>query len=109
MTARKAAYRPRRGTAGGGIPRDLVDWFEGKPNANGHPVPWSALLAPWHALLGVYWRTWAADHPSAAPPAGWEWIADPNSPRHAPEWQRAAALKMIANPGMPPKGQRRST
>ena len=39
--------------------------------------PWSALLYPDYVLLRERWQAWAADHPGAKPPAGYERIGKP--------------------------------
>jgi len=36
MTAPKGVLRPRRATAGNGIPKDLAEWFAGEPRSLCH-------------------------------------------------------------------------
>jgi hypothetical protein len=92
MTTPKSTLRPRRQTGPETLPRDLVAWFEGEPRrADQSQIPWSALVFPDHELLGVRWKIWKAAHPDAVPPPGYEWIADPDSPRHPAAWLLAQA------------------
>jgi hypothetical protein len=55
--------------------------------------PWSALIYPDYVLLPERWVMWKEAHPDAKPPAGYEWIADPNSSQHPPAWLLAEARR----------------
>ena len=72
MTAPKAVLRRRRIVPGEDMPDELTAWFSGAL----HSPPWSALLSPGYELLPERWRAWAAEHPDATPPAGYEWLAE---------------------------------
>lgn len=83
MTAARSTYRRRRSRGADSIPRRIAAWFSGdRTNCGTSGAPMFALCFPYRELLGDYWATWAREHPGAAPPPGWEWIADPASPRH---------------------------
>src|SRR5437763_1430699 len=98
MTERKTTRRARRTTsAAGHIPRVIAEWFGGDRPPTAHPRhPWIAVIPPHSALLPEYWLDWCAENPGAAPPAGFEWLGDPDSPRqHVPAWMAATARQML--------------
>lgn len=99
MTTKKSTLRPRRSTGADNLPRELVEWFAGEPR---HPdqssVPWLALIYPDYVLLPERWQIWKSAHPDARPPAGYEWLDDPTSPRHPPEWLLKEARKIALHP-----------
>lgn len=97
MTAAKATLRRRRPRGAGDVPRELADWFAGVPrDPDATRTPWDALVYPDYVVLGERWQAWKAENPNAAPPAGWEWLDDPASPRHPPEWMLGPARDLIA-------------
>ena len=83
MTEAKALRRRRR-TGANNIPATLAQWFAGErePGPNRSLVPWAALIYPDGDLLSERWQAWKEEHPDATPPAGFEWLDDPKSPRH---------------------------
>ncbi|MDE2456677.1 MAG: hypothetical protein KGL43_24075 [Burkholderiales bacterium] len=84
MTAASSTLRRRKSTMGG-IPKPVSEWFSGEPRQPGQSrFPWVAMAFPGWALLPGWWRTWKAEHPKAAPPAGFEWLADDGDARNHP-------------------------
>jgi len=88
MTAPKNALRQRRHSTAEDLPRQLAAWFEGQSRTEDQSkVPWSALVFPDYVLLPERWEIWKAAHPDAKPPAGYEWLNDPNSEGYRqPDW-----------------------
>ena len=74
------------------LPAQLVAWFSGERTT----VPMVFALAfPHGPLLPERWRAWVAEHPGATPPAGYEWLSDPEHPRqkfYGPELASARGL-----------------
>lgn len=102
MTAPKSILRPRRTSTAENLPRVITDWFEGKPRRpEQSSAPWLAMAYPGYMFLREYWQVWAAAHPGARPPAGFEWIAEPAPERmHGVPWAQAlrAAQRCAARP-----------
>lgn len=99
MTAPRSTLRQRRRSTADNLPRALADWFEGVPRGpDQSSVPWLALIYPDYVLLPERWLIWKAAHPGAHPPVGYEWLDDPTSPRHSPEWLLIDARKCAAHP-----------
>lgn len=80
MTAAKATTRRRRTGSGASVPREAAAWFAGELPA--HAIPWRVRAFPGYVLVSDWWLAWQAEHPRATPPAGSEWLADPDHPRH---------------------------
>jgi hypothetical protein len=84
MTAAKATLRRRRSTAGG-VPRDVVAWFNGEPRRpEQSSVPWAVLAFPGWVLLPGWWRSFKSENPKAKPPARYEWLDDDADSRNHP-------------------------
>ena len=78
MTEPKGLRRRRRVDPRTDIPPELAAWFAGEPPPpNYTDIPWCTILWPDELLLRERWNAWAASHPGAKPPAGYEWIAEP--------------------------------
>lgn len=89
MTAAKSTARRRRQSASR-VPRELAEWFGGKVFAR-RPLFFSL---PRNWQVAEQWAHWIVDSPGTAPPAGWEWLADPNDSRHQiPPFMRAAIAR----------------
>jgi hypothetical protein len=82
----------RRKRGAGTVPAALAAWFAGEPLPGHRTPPWSAILWPWKVLIFERWRAFAAMHPGAKPPTGYEWIggAPPKSVRDIPAGMAAA-------------------
>lgn len=78
MTVAKSTTRGRRRTSASSVPRDMAAWFGGQ-HFDRRPL-FFRLPHPWQ--IAELWRAWSADNPGARPPAGWEWLADPNDRQH---------------------------
>jgi hypothetical protein len=94
--------RRRANATDGDIPREFAAWFAGewvvKPGS-ALPHPFAAGIPPHCAMLPAYWDAWAIAHPGAKPPAGFEWLADPASPRRrVPGWQIDEARRQLKLP-----------
>lgn len=97
MTEARTLRRSRRSTSSAEtIPRPLRAWFAGEHDESG--PPWDALIVPDCGLLGERWRAYRAEHPKAKPPAGWEWLDDPLSPRQ-PSAERIAEARAMMTKG----------
>ena len=82
MTAAKSTMRRRRSSTDG-PPKSVADWFGGVfTGTRADGVPWLVLAHPGSALLPDWWASWKADHSKAKPPAGFQWLEDPQHPRH---------------------------
>ena len=97
MTDPRGTRRRRRSRGADDVPRDLREWFAGEPRAD-TSTPWLALIFPDYVVLPERWRAWKAEHPEGKPPAGWEWLDDPEAPEHPPAWLLAEAHKTMARP-----------
>lgn len=100
MTAPKSTYRRRRTAGTGNLPTPVVQWFEGLrvPTKTLAAVPLAVRAFPGCYLLSGWWQTWLAEHPGARPPAGYEWLNDPASPRHPTPLMLARARGLIPEP-----------
>jgi len=79
VTAAKGATRRRRSSGSSNIPRAAADWLQGLVPK----TPWAVRAFPGYVLLvSDWWPAWAAENPRAVPPAGYEWLTDPNDARH---------------------------
>ena len=82
MTVAKSTMRRRR-TSMLSMPKAVAAWFAGEFNGTrADGVPWLVLAHPGSALLPDWWASWKADHSKARPPAGFQWLEDPEHPRH---------------------------
>ena len=97
MTAAKSTLRRRRTTTNN-IPRALAEWFAGnrEPGPGRSSVPWCALIVPDYALLPERWLAWSAENPGVPPPAGYEWLNDPDAPEQPSPTVVARAQAMVA-------------
>ena len=89
-----APIRRKRNTAAAkGMPRIFAKWFAGEwVSKSSRNAPLYAGIPPWCALVPEWWRLWKTEHPDANPPPGWEWLADPSSPKqYRPAWQNEQA------------------
>jgi hypothetical protein len=83
VTERKTMTRRRRTSGAVAIPKTVASWFAGEPRAPGAaPIPWDACAFPGYMLIGAWWRAWSEANPGHEPPAGHEWVADPDDARH---------------------------
>lgn len=94
MTEAKSTRRRRRTTAATQIPTVLAEWFAGNrvPTRRTSETPWLAMIYPHGDLLSMRWEAWKEAHPTASPPAGYEWLEDPDSLRHPSPMRVARAL-----------------
>jgi hypothetical protein len=72
------------------VPEPLGQWFPGSVEDTLYRV-----LPNDAELLGVRWRSFAAEHPDARPPAGYEWLDDPSDPRQSTAEQIREARKLL--------------
>lgn len=93
MTERKGITRRRRTTAAASnVPWKVADWFEG----NAERRPWASMIFPGCVLLPEWWAAWATGHEGACPPAGAEWLTDPQDPRHHQTGPGARAARAMS-------------
>ncbi|MBG6082709.1 hypothetical protein [Rubrivivax gelatinosus] len=77
MTQAKSTQRRRR-KGSGSIPAAIAEWFSGAA-VERRPL---LFTLPHSWQIAELWAQWAPEHPGARPPAGYEWLADPNDRRH---------------------------
>lgn len=98
MTERKTVLRRRRTTAGN-VPKVIADWFAGTYVAKrSDGAPLAAVAHPGIVLLGDWWEAWQASNPRAVPPAGFEWLSDPEkraAKRVGPAYATAVARAKV--------------
>lgn len=98
MTERTTQSRRRRTSGAAHVPGAVALWFAGEPRLSGQSsVPMLALVVPGCALLPGWWRAWAEAHPSETPPAGYEWLADPDDSRQRRYARHEAAAARMMN------------